>query len=737
MYKSFQTEQSEVKNITTQIANDDLGRNKVEGKFLSIAALTDLQMGSLIEPDENYANSLRILFLRTLVKTKASDLLNKDLNQQTAKVIEFLGFENFEKFASIRTMKEIKDQLSVILNAWECEFGRNISFPPMLDKNLESLGHVANLSEFEKIVLGYSILLHNEELVDECSQMVGERISSFAVPRIYSQILGIDIKQIEKVLESDGNLFKSCLLHLDLQWYGFLRSRLELITEAFPKRMVVAQSDIRNVVKGFVTLAKPGTLSVDNYSHISERLSLTKQLFEINLKNKQSGVNVLIYGKPGTGKTEFSKLIAKEVCANLLEVRTCTSFGLPITKMRRMRSYQVGQSIYSQGDNIILFDECEEIFNSHSLDDGDNDPISAQKSWLNSRLETNRLPTIWISNSIESFDPAFLRRFDMVFEMPLPSVPQRYSMVSSLYGDNISDSLAFAIGKNVNISPDLVSRTAKIVNAVGQGKSVNQRNEITLMLVNDKLKAQGVEQIKPQDIDSTKLAFDVDMINSPLNLSALKDGLVKSKEGRICLYGPPGTGKTAFGKWLANSLGMDHMVMKGSDLLTPYVGETEQKIAGAFLQAKREKALLQFDEVDSFLHERGGAKQSWEVNLVNEMLTQMDQYDGVFIASTNRFDHLDEAAMRRFDISLAFDFMLPNKVQDLFLRTCQNFSLEVDEKLVYSKLANVRNITPGDFEQINRMSKFIQIRSANDLLDQLMRVSQEKKSRNSRTIGFL
>ena len=737
MNKSFQTEQSDFTNTKTQIVNDDLGRKKVEGKFLAIAALTRLQLEGLIEPNEAYANSLRLLLLRTLVKTNASDFLNKELNHKTAMVMQFLGFENFETFVSIRTLQELKDDLTVILNAWESEFGCNIIFPSCLDKNLENLARVANLSEFEKIVLGYSILLHNEELVDECSQVIGDRISSFAVPRIYSQILGIDMKHIEKVLESDGNLFKSCLLHLDLQWYGSLRTRLELITEAFPKRMVVAQSDIRNVVKGFVTLTKPGTLSVANYAHISERLSLTKQLLEINLKNKASGVNVLIYGNPGTGKTEFAKLIAKEVCANLLEVRTCTSFGLPITKMRRMRSYQVGQSIYSQGDNIILFDECEEIFNSHSQDDGDNNPISAQKSWLNSKLETNRLPTIWISNSIESFDPAFLRRFDMVFEMPLPAVQQRYSMASSLYGENISDSLALAIGKNVHISPDLVSRTAKIVNAVGQGKSLSQRNEITLMLVNDKLKAQGVEQIKPQDIDPTKLAFDIDMINSPLNLSALKEGLVKSKEGRICLYGPPGTGKTAFGKWLANSLGMNHMVMKGSDLLTPYVGETEQKIAGAFLQAKREKALLQFDEVDSFLHERGGAKQSWEVNLVNEMLTQMDQYDGVFIASTNRFDHLDEAAMRRFDISLAFDFMLPNKVQDLFLRTCQNFSLEVDEKLVYSKLANVRNITPGDFEQINRMSKFIQIRTAEDLLDQIIRVSREKTSRNSRTIGFL
>jgi len=210
-----------------------------------------------------------------------------------------------------------------------------------------------------------------------------------------------------------------------------------------------------------------------------------------------------------------------------------------------------------------------------------------------------------------------------------------------------------------------------------------------------------------------------------------------SREARICAWGPPGTGKTAFGKWMAAHLSIPHIVLKASDLLGSHVGETEQKIAGAFAAAKRQKALLQFDEVDTFSVSRVPAKQRWEVSMVNEMLTQMESFKGVFIASTNLFENLDEAALRRFDINVKFDFMKAEKAWELFLETCEKLNLDHSQSNLQDRFQELRNLTPGDFEQLGRQSRFLKLDSANDALQILSKAAAVKKSSPSRHIGFL
>ena len=92
-----------------------------------------------------------------------------------------------------------------------------------------------------------------------------------------------------------------------------------------------------------------------------------------------------------------------------------------------------------------------------------------------------------------------------------------------------------------------------------------------------------------------------------------------------------------------------------------WVGGSEKNIAKAFKDAVDDKALLLIDEVDSFLQNRQGASRSWEVTSVNEMLTQMEQFPGIFIASTNMMHGLDQAALRRFDLKVRFDYLLPEQ----------------------------------------------------------------------------
>ena len=124
-------------------------------------------------------------------------------------------------------------------------------------------------------------------------------------------------------------------------------------------------------------------------------------------------------------------------------------------------------------------------------------------------------------------------------------------------------------------------------------------------------------------------------VNPDVDLANLIQGLKRRPEVRLCLYGPPGTGKTEFGHYLAQQLDKRLVVRRASDILDKYVGGTEANIAEMFSEAKRENAVLLLDEADSFLRDKNHARQSWEITQVNELLTQMEAYDGIFICSTN------------------------------------------------------------------------------------------------------
>ncbi len=112
------------------------------------------------------------------------------------------------------------------------------------------------------------------------------------------------------------------------------------------------------------------------------------------------------------------------------------------------------------------------------------------------------------------------------------------------------------------------------------------------------------------------------------------------------------------------------------------------------------------DEVDSFLQDRRGAQRNWEISLVNEMLTQMESYPGVFIASTNLMDDLDCAALRRFYLKVKFDFLRHEQAWDLLLRHCQAKGLPEPEGTLFRQMAQMDKLTPGDFATVARQHRF-------------------------------
>ena len=166
--------------------------------------------------------------------------------------------------------------------------------------------------------------------------------------------------------------------------------------------------------------------------------------------------------------------------------------------------------------------------------------------------------------------------------------------------------------------------------------------------------------------DAGEMTYRMDLLNTTPPLGRLVSGLEKSGSGRLCLYGPPGTGKTAFGRHVARRLGRPLLVKRASDILSMWVGGTEKRIARMFNEAEQDGAILLLDEADSFLQDRRNSSVSWEITQVNELLTQMEHFRGLFICSTNLIDTLDEASLRRFDLKVRFHSLQADQRWEMF-----------------------------------------------------------------------
>ena len=171
-------------------------------------------------------------------------------------------------------------------------------------------------------------------------------------------------------------------------------------------------------------------------------------------------------------------------------------------------------------------------------------------------------------------------------------------------------------------------------------------------------------------------------------------------------------------------------------ILSKWVGQSERNIARAFAAAAQEGAILLIDEVDSFLRDRSKSQSSWEATLVNEMLTQMEAFDGILIATTNLADSVDAAALRRFDLKVKFGYLRPDQAVQLFERHCAVLGLATPCIADVIRVRCLAQLTPGDFAAVFRQHRFSPIGSTTRLVEAL-EAGCAIKGEPKRAIGFL
>ena len=631
-------------------------------------------------------------------------------------VLEFLGVHSSEP--TKQDIEALKNRLDVLEKAKiSCKLKD-------LEHNINLLQENLGLTDTEKDILRFVAIMFNYEIVSDACDLIGDLNSRQAVKAL-SQILNLNSSDVQNAFRKDGIFAKTSIIKLDS--YGRnLRSKIDVLNGEFVEALFTKCESINEVFASAIKPCSQTNLTLKNYTHVKEDTQILVSFLKNAIRKKQKGVNILLYGSAGTGKTELSKVIASELNLKLYEVAYDDGDGYA-NELKRIKSYCLAQNVLQAGSNLLMYDEAEDVFNTRN-----EEKRQYGKAFINRSLETNEVPTIWITNNIYSMDEAVIRRFNLAIELGVPNENTRAKIIKEYSANLIDNKLIKKLAKNQHVAPAVVSNASLVVSNL----NTKDKNKAFERVISNTLKAQGYGEIeKDKPSDDLPSSYDPNFVNSDCDLNELMQGIKESKSARVCLYGVPGTGKSAYAKFIAKSLRRPIIIKKGSDLLSMWVGGTEQNIAEAFKEAKDKKAVLVFDEVDSFLQDRSMAARSWEVTQVNEMLVQMESFDGIFIATTNLIDNLDKACLRRFDLKLEFGYLLPEQARNLFKKECALRKVKFDEN-ASKKVSNLGLLAPGDFASVRRQAKFRPIKNGDDFCHRLELEVALKNEEKSVKIGF-
>ena len=215
-------------------------------------------------------------------------------------------------------------------------------------------------------------------------------------------------------------------------------------------------------------------------------------------------------------------------------------------------------------------------------------------------------------------------------------------------------------------------------------------------------------------------SFNSKLVNTSENIDELITNIktLGRLDFSMLLYGVPGTSKTSTCRYMAEQLGLKIINKNYTELSSMWVGETEKNIKNLFEEAKRDKAFIIIDECDVLLQNRNKAYRSWEITQTEALLTCMENHPYPFAMTTNLYENLDQAVMRRILYKLKFDYLTEDQIKEAFKFF---FNIKLTERLHLSRL------TSGDFALIKKQAQFM-----NKLIDKdwiINRLEEEMKNK--------
>ena len=451
------------------------------------------------------------------------------------------------------------------------------------------------------------------------------------------------------------------------------------------------------------TMHKPLSTGVPRVTYediggLSKEVQKIREMIELPLRHpeifERVGIEapkgVLLYGPPGTGKTLLAKAVANETNANFYSIG-----GPEIMSKYYGQSEENLRDIFKQAQqnapSIIFIDEIDSIAPKREEVTGEVEKrLVSQLLALMDGLESRgKIVVIGATNRPDSLDPALRRpgRFDREIEIGIPDEKSRLEILQihtrgmPLEPDVKLDEIARITHGFVGADLQALAKEAAILAVRRVLPEINmEQTKVPAKILNKiKVKMQDfqdalrdvqpsalrevlvqVPNVKWEDIGGLSKVKEelTEAVEWPLKYAKLfEKGDVQPPKG-ILLYGPPGTGKTLIAKAVANESEANFISVKGPELLSKWVGESEKGIREVFRKARAAApCVIFFDELDAVAPRRTAGEGDTQVTerVVSQLLTEMDgleELEGVVIlGATNRKDIIDEALLRpgRFD----------------------------------------------------------------------------------------
>jgi transitional endoplasmic reticulum ATPase len=399
---------------------------------------------------------------------------------------------------------------------------------------------------------------------------------------------------------------------------------------------------------------------------------------------------VLLYGPPGTGKTLLAKAVAGETNAHFISLS-----GPEIMGKHYGESEERIREIFTQAEenapSIIFIDEIDSIAPKRDEVSGELEKriVSQLLTLMDGMKSRGKVVVIAATNRPDSIDPALRRpgRFDREIEIGIPDDEGRFDILSihtrgmpideKVDLKQISKTTHGFVGADLEVlSKEAAMRSLRRIlpeidlDEEKISSDILQKIQITSNDFRDALK-----EVRPSALREVQVQIPNVSWNDVGGLDALKEELkeavewpikykdaydyvdVESPKG-ILLHGPPGTGKTLIAKALAKMTESNFISIKGPELLSKWVGESEKGVREIFRKARQAAPCIIFlDEVDALVPRRGsgGSESHVTENVVSQILTEIDGleelHNVLIIGATNRLDIVDEALLRpgRFD----------------------------------------------------------------------------------------